>query len=148
MGRLWTWLKGGDGVWITAALVGSGIASGRWDYVTHAARCGRVTLIHTLPHLPRASHMGGHLSTLAKCEGEVYASIHPRTHTLTRRGVKHLHHTHLHSWLTPSKTSGIDRSMQLGKCSVAAAAAAEVVCVYVCLYSACKKNKKVCICHR
>lgn len=68
--------------WITAAVVSSEIMSSRWDSdVMHTARCGCVTLIHTLPYLPHASHMGGHLSTLAECK--VYANIHPSIHTHT-----------------------------------------------------------------
>ncbi len=78
--------------WITAAVVGSGMMSSRWDYVMRTARSVRLTLIHTLPYLPHASHMGGHLSTLAKCKVDVCAKMHPCTHTLARRGVNHLHH--------------------------------------------------------
>lgn len=124
--------------WFTAAVVGSGIMSSRWDYVMHTARGVRLTLIHTLPYLPHTSHMGGHLSTLAKCKVDGYAKMHPCTHTLARRGVNHLHRTPLfysNSWLTPWKTSGVDRSMQLGKYSVVAA-----VCVCVRLYSAYRKG--------
>ena len=124
---------------IKAAAVGSGIVSSRWECVTHAARCGRTTLIHTLPYLPHASHTGGHLSGLAKREAGVYASVHPCA--LARRGANHLHPTpafYSNSWLIPSKRSDIDRSVQLGRYSVAAAAAAAVVCVCVCLHSAYK----------
>lgn len=52
----------------------------RWKKVMHTARCGRVTLIHTLPYLSHASHMGGHLSNLLS-----YANIRTCTHMHTER---------------------------------------------------------------
>lgn len=43
-----------------------------------------MTLIHTLPYLPHASHTGGHLSGLAKREAGVYAYIRSPSHAEVR----------------------------------------------------------------
>lgn len=136
--RLWKWLKGGDGV-------NHSCRRWQWDHVAEWSLCGvhgEVWLCGINSHITivQASHTGGHLSTLAKCVADVYENIHALTHSYVRVLIIIPHHPlffYSSSWLTFSKTSGIDRSMLLGKNSVVTA----VVCLCVFLFSAQKQEE-------
>lgn len=132
----WRWITDGQIVEVIERMGWSySCSSWQWDHVLEMrlrdAHC-KVWLCDINSHITiPASRMGGHLSTLDKC-------MQTYSHTHARRGVNYLHHTLLfysNSWLAPWKTSGIDRSMQLGTYTVAAA-----VCVCVCSYSAYEKK--------
>lgn len=110
------------------------------DCVVYTVRCGCMPLIHTLPYRTHRT-WEDICPPLLSCSGRSVWN-YLRTHTLAHRGVNYPHRTPLFyssSRLTPSKTSGLNRSVLLGKNSVVTAA----VClsVFECVCIQCTKTR-------